>query len=61
MQTRDLEILRTLGRLYFVTSAEINGTFFNSEKAGWRRLKMLADRNYIKRHTAGYCSASVGT
>src|SRR5437867_3319057 len=53
LQTRDLEILRTLARLHFVTSGELNSTFFSSEKAGWRRLRRMAQLDLIKRHVQG--------
>jgi hypothetical protein len=53
LETRDYEILRTLARLHFVTSAEVIGTFFTSEFAGYRRLRKLAGLNLVKRHTKG--------
>lgn len=53
LEQRDLEILRTLVRLHFVTSAQINAAFFTSEKRGYRRIQMLAARDFVRRHTRG--------
>jgi hypothetical protein len=53
LETRDLEILRTLARLYFVTSAELNAAFFTNERPGFRRLSHLAGLDLIRRHTRG--------
>ena len=53
MEMRDLEVLRTLARLHFVGSAQLNGTFFPSENVGYRRLRSLASRDFIKRHSKG--------
>ena len=50
---RDLEVLRTLARLHFVGSAQLNGAFFPSGHVGYRRLRALAARDFIKRHTKG--------
>jgi hypothetical protein len=50
---RDLEILRTLARMHFVTSGLLNGAFFPSESVGFRRLRALAKRDFIRRHTKG--------
>ena len=53
LETRDHEILRTLARLRFLSSAEIIATFFSSTQAGFRRIKRLKDLNLVKRHTLG--------
>ena len=53
LELRDVEILRTMARLHFVTSAEINAVFFSSEYAGYRRLRKLSQMNLIRRHTNG--------
>src|SRR5262245_42589301 len=53
LETSDYEILRTMARLHFLTSAEVIGTFFTSEFAGYRRLRKLAGLNLVKRHTKG--------
>ena len=53
MQQRDLEMLRTLARLQFVSSVELVNAFFPSPKAGLRRLKKLGDLELIARHTKG--------
>jgi hypothetical protein len=53
LESRDYEILRTLARLHFLTSAEINQAFFSSEFAGYRRLRKLGGLNLIKRHNKG--------
>ena len=48
LETRDLEILRTLARVHFASSAELNATFFSSDAAGHRRLRKLADLDLVK-------------
>jgi hypothetical protein len=53
LEQRDLEILRTLARMHFVTSAQLNATFFPSDSVGFRRLNSLAGRDLIRRHTKG--------
>jgi hypothetical protein len=53
VESRDLEILRTLVRVHFLTSAEINVAFFSSDWACYRRLRKLAALNLIRRHTNG--------
>jgi hypothetical protein len=53
LEQRDYEILRTLARVHFLTSAEINEAFFSSEFAGYRRLRKLAQLNLVRRHTNG--------
>ncbi len=53
LEIRDLEILRTLARVHFASSAELNAAFFSSESAGHRRLKKLADLDLVKRHIKG--------
>jgi hypothetical protein len=47
LEARDLEILRTLARVQFASSAELNSAFFSSESAGHRRFKKLADLGLI--------------
>jgi hypothetical protein len=53
LEQRDYEIMRTLARVHFLTSAEINEAYFSSEFAGYRRLRKLAQLNLIRRHTNG--------
>src|SRR5262245_55023436 len=50
---RDHEILRTLARLRFVTTAELIRAFFGAPQVGRRRLAKLRDRNLIRPHTKG--------
>lgn len=50
LQARDLEILRTLYRLEFVTTRELAYYFFSAPRPARRRLKFLSDRGYITPH-----------
>jgi hypothetical protein len=50
---RDLEILRTLCRLRHVTGRELRATFFDSDDAGRKRLKLLSARMVIAPHKKG--------
>lgn len=49
LEARDVEILRSLARLHYLSAAQINGAFFPSAKVGWRRIAELGGRNYIRR------------
>lgn len=53
LQVRDLEIVRTLGRLRYMTTREINSVFFGTERNGRRRLKILRDLDLIRPHVRG--------
>jgi hypothetical protein len=50
---RDLEILRTLCRLRYVTGRELRAAFFASDDPGRKRLKMLSARMVIAPHVRG--------
>jgi hypothetical protein len=53
IQPRDIELLRTLARLRYVTSREINRTFFSHDRPARRRLEKLSARDYIAPHSKG--------
>jgi hypothetical protein len=53
LEPRDLEILRTLWRLRYVTSRQLNQTFFSNERVGRRRFQRLAAKNLIRVHRNG--------
>src|SRR5262245_47653751 len=50
---RDLEILRTVARLKYVTSRELRNAFFSYEDAGRKRLKILSGQDLIRPHRKG--------
>ena len=53
LQQRDFEILRTLARLRYVTTRELNSVFFGAERTGRRRLQILSDLDLIRPHVRG--------
>jgi hypothetical protein len=53
IQPRDLEILRALVRLRYLTSREINSAFFTSNDVGVRRVRALSRMDLIRPHTKG--------
>jgi hypothetical protein len=53
LEPRDLEILRALLRLRYLTTRQINATFFVTERIGRRRLQKLAEEGYIRMHWNG--------
>jgi hypothetical protein len=56
LETRDLEILRTLARLarlHFVPSAQLKATFFRSGTVGFRRIRAREGLDLIRRHASG--------
>lgn len=53
LQRRDLEILRTIGRLRYVTTQEIVTTFFATPHLGRRRLRRLSGLDLIATHRKG--------
>jgi hypothetical protein len=53
LQRRDLEILRTVGRLRYVTTREIAATFFATADLGRRRLRHLSQLDLIATHRKG--------
>jgi hypothetical protein len=50
---RDLEILRTVARLRYVTSRELRSTFFSCDDFGRKRLKILSGQDLLRPHTRG--------
>jgi hypothetical protein len=50
---RDLEVLRTLCRLRYVTGRELRAAFFASDDPGRKRLKLLSGRMVIAPHARG--------
>lgn len=53
LQIRDLEILRALARVHFLTSQQIGASFFSSRRRCLRRLERLRSLLLIRRHTNG--------
>ncbi len=53
LEPRELEILRTLARLHFMTAWEIAEVFFSQECTVKARLRRLASRGLIRRHALG--------
>jgi len=53
IQPRDVEILRTLVRLRYLTSREIVAAFFTSNDVGTRRVRALSKMDLIRPHTNG--------
>jgi hypothetical protein len=53
LQRRDLEILRTIGRLRYVTTQDIVATFFATAHLGRRRLRHLSGLDLIATHRKG--------
>ena len=53
LEPRDLEILRSLLRLRYLTTRQIIRYFFSHERVGRRRLQKLSERGYIKLHKKG--------
>jgi hypothetical protein len=52
-QARDWEVLRTLLRLRYVTTHELQAAFFGSETPARRRLRTLADYGLVMTHRKG--------
>lgn len=53
LEVRDAEVLRTIGRLRYVTMPELVGRFFPSDDVARRRLRYLRDRGLIRTHVKG--------
>jgi hypothetical protein len=53
LQRRDLEILRTIGRLRYVATHEIVSTFFATAHQGRKRLRHLSGLDLIATHRKG--------
>jgi hypothetical protein len=53
LEVRDLEILRALLRVRYLTTRQLNRTFFSCPRVGRRRVHRLSDLNLIRPHTKG--------
>src|SRR5262249_41093757 len=53
LELRDLEILRTLLRVRYLTTRSINSTFFSCPRVGRRRIHRLSEYDLIRPHTKG--------
>jgi hypothetical protein len=53
LSVRDLEILRTLARLRYVTGRQLRARFFSYDDFGRKRLKRLSSQDLIRPHTKG--------
>ncbi len=53
LEMRDLEILRALLRVRYLTTRQINGAFFSCPRVGRRRIHRLSDYDLIRPHAKG--------
>ena len=53
LEIRDLEILRTLLRVRYLTSRQLNGAFFSCPRVGRRRIQHLSERDLMRPHAKG--------
>lgn len=53
LELRDLEILRTLLRVRYLTSRQLNASFFSCPRVGRRRIHRLSEYDLIRPHTKG--------
>lgn len=53
LELRDLEILRALLRVRYLTTRSINGAFFSCPRVGRRRVHRLSEYDLIRPHTKG--------
>jgi hypothetical protein len=53
LELRDLEILRALLRVRYLTTRQINGAFFSCPRVGRRRIHRLSEYDLIRPHTKG--------
>src|SRR5262245_44324548 len=53
LELRDLEILRTLLRVRYLTSRQLNAAFFSCPHVGRRRIQRLSERDLIRTHSKG--------
>jgi hypothetical protein len=53
LELRDLEILRALLRVRYLTSRQINNAFFSAPRAGRRRIQRLSELDLIRPHAKG--------
>jgi hypothetical protein len=52
-EPRDLEILRTIARLRYVTTPELQRAFFSHDRVARRRMQILAEMGLVHLHTKG--------
>ena len=53
LELRDLEILRAVLRVRYLTTRQINGAFFSCPRVGRRRIHRLSEYDLIRPHTKG--------
>jgi hypothetical protein len=53
LELRDLEILRALLRVRYLTSRQINAAFFSCPRVGRRRIQRLSEYDLIRQHAKG--------
>src|SRR5215475_13826852 len=53
LETRDVEILRALLRVRYLTSRQLNAAFFSCPRVGRRRIQRLSEHDLIRPHTKG--------
>ncbi len=53
LEPRDLEILRALLRVRYLTSRQLNGAFFCCPRVARRRIQRLSEHDLIRPHTKG--------
>jgi Replication-relaxation len=53
LETRDLEILRALLRVRYLTSRQLNAAFFSCPRVGRRRMHHLSEHDLMRPHTKG--------
>jgi hypothetical protein len=57
LELRDVEILRALLRVRYLTTRQINNAFFSCPRVGRRRIHRLSDLDLIRPHTKGLPAA----
>jgi hypothetical protein len=53
LEIRDLEILRALVRVRYLTTRQLNNAFFSCPRVGRRRIHRLSDFDLVRPHTKG--------
>jgi hypothetical protein len=53
LETRDVEMLRALLRVRYLTSRQLNRAFFSCPRVGRRRIQRLSEHDLIRPHTKG--------
>ena len=54
LELRDLEILRALVRVRYLTTRQLHGPFFGHLRVLRRRMQALSERGLIRRHERGW-------